>query len=227
MKQAELTEDQQRLLQRFEEIGGVVDFVTFECEDDALSPSAHHQAVILGLKDLQQRADDYAERTSRDMEIPRSRIWQVSIDEEAADRIAPKAITWQEFLGPRYDFDRSGLIVCGKGQFLNEFFFYADTAKRENIIPNERVDDGSGTGFAYAFSSPPYTIQIPAKELGPLFDEFLKMIIGGSETSTVYEWPTEWSNYFDAGKEWWGSFLWTVSNPGCNRIVVIAASTTD
>ena len=142
MKQAELTDDQRRLLQRFEEIGGVVDFVIFDCDDDVSSESAHHQAVILGLKEIQQQADDYAERTSKEMGIPKDRICQISIDKKAAERLAPRRITWEEFLGPRYDFERSGLIVRGKGSFLNENFFYADAARRENIIPDDKSDCG-------------------------------------------------------------------------------------
>tara|TARA_R100001132_G_scaffold27455_1_gene33721 strand:- start:17013 stop:17204 length:192 start_codon:yes stop_codon:yes gene_type:complete len=63
--------------------------------------------------------------------------------------------------------------------------------------------------------------------LRELFDKFLNVIICGSEDSIIFQWPTNWSNYFEAGDEWWGSFLWSVSNPDGNQIVVIAASTTD
>lgn len=38
---------------------------------------------------------------------------------------------------------------------------------------------------------------------------------------------TDWSNYFDAGKEWWGTFYWTVFNKKNNTIMVLGASETD
>ena len=40
-------------------------------------------------------------------------------------------------------------------------------------------------------------------------------------------WGTDWSNYFDAGKEGWGTFFWTIRRPGSDFITVIGASTTD
>jgi hypothetical protein len=227
VKQANLTDGQQRLLARLAEVGGVVEFVFFDCECDASTESSHHCAVQQALMELQRRAEECAVRMSKELGIPKSRFLQVKMDSEAAKKLAPRRITWTEFLGLRYDIDRGGLIVRGKGNFPNEFFFYRDPATQDNIIPPEGIDYGIGTGFAYAFSSPPYGIRMKAEELGLLFDKILKFIIVGSSDSVIYEWPTDWSNYFDAGKEWWGSFLWSISTPESSRIVVIAASTTD
>src|SRR5690606_776991 len=112
------------------------------CECDASDQRMHHAAVLLALKEIQRRADDYAERTSKELGIPKSRIFQVNIDDEAAKKLVPRRITWKGFLGPRYDFNRGGLIVRGKGDFLNDFFFYRDRAIRENIIPPDGIDYG-------------------------------------------------------------------------------------
>lgn len=49
----------------------------------------------------------------------------------------------------------------------------------------------------------------------------------GDESIEVYEWTTDWSNYFDAGHEWWGAACWSVYDRSLNRYVVIMASTTD
>jgi len=43
----------------------------------------------------------------------------------------------------------------------------------------------------------------------------------------VYKWSTDSSNYFDEGKDWWGSFFWTVYNPCRDWYIGIIASTTD
>lgn len=227
MKQAILTTGQERLLQHFEEAGGVVDFVVFDCEENSSDSENHRKAVILGFKELQRRCSDYAKRSSEEHSYPIRDYFKITIDEDAARSLVPVQITWEKFLGLRYEFERQGLIVRGKGDFWNSFFFYSDPAKKRNIIPSEEIDYGIGTGFAYAFSSPPYRIQLSAEALGKLFDKFLNFIICGSSNSIIYEWPTNWSNYFEAGEEWWGSFLWTLSNPDSNQIIVIAASTTD
>ena len=43
----------------------------------------------------------------------------------------------------------------------------------------------------------------------------------------VYEWTTDWSNYFDDGHEWWGTACWSVYDKRMNRYVVIMAESTD
>jgi len=49
----------------------------------------------------------------------------------------------------------------------------------------------------------------------------------GTDKLEVYEWTTDWSNYFDDGHEWWGTACWSVYDKELNRYVVIMASTTD
>ncbi|WP_339684915.1 hypothetical protein [Gimesia maris] len=227
MKLATLSTEQKQLLESFSDAGGVVDFILFECDEDTSNYEIHRKAVILGFKELQRRCSEYAKRSSEEHNYPISNYFKINIDEDAAQSLQPVQISWVEFLGTRYDHERQGLIVRGKGNFLNSFFFYTDPAKKRNIIPSEEIDYGIGTGFAYVFSSPPYNIQLSADDLGEFFDKFLNVVISGAADSIIYEWPTNWSNYFEAGDEWWGSFLWSLSNPESNQIVVIAASTTD
>lgn len=50
---------------------------------------------------------------------------------------------------------------------------------------------------------------------------------GGTEGLEVFRWTTEWSNYFGAGHEWWGSLCLTVYNKMLDRFVVIMASARD
>ena len=49
----------------------------------------------------------------------------------------------------------------------------------------------------------------------------------GTDELEVYEWTTDWSNYFDDGHEWWGAACWSVYDKNMNRYVVIMASATD
>ena len=62
-------------------------------------------------------------------------------------------------------------------------------------------------------------------------DDFMKMnsilFPKGVEMLDVYEWTTDWSNYFDAGHEWWGTACFSVYDRNMDRYVVMMASTTD
>ena len=50
---------------------------------------------------------------------------------------------------------------------------------------------------------------------------------GGTEELEVYRWTTDWSDYFDEGREWWGTLCLTVYDKSLDRFVVIMASATD
>lgn len=62
-------------------------------------------------------------------------------------------------------------------------------------------------------------------------DDFVKinhvLFPNGAESLEVYEWTTDWSDYFDDGHEWWGAACWSVYDRSLKRYVVIMASTTD
>ncbi len=49
----------------------------------------------------------------------------------------------------------------------------------------------------------------------------------GTDSLEVFEWTTEWSDYFDEGHEWWGTLCLTVYDKTLDRFVVIMASATD
>ncbi|MEO0989266.1 MAG: hypothetical protein AAFY20_27600, partial [Cyanobacteria bacterium J06639_14] len=62
----------------------------------------------------------------------------------------------------------------------------------------------------------------------PLLTELVTTLFSGfSEPHTIYQWNSDWSNYFDHGKEWWGTFFWTVHLPQSQVVVGMGASTTD
>ena len=232
MIEANLSSRQKCLLKKFTDAGGVVDYVFFDC-DVAIEPvqaeQTHRQAVIRGLEVLQRRAEEYADHESKRLNISREQFFRPHIDYSLTERLTGKQLSRAEFLGSRYDLRRNGLIVHGgKEPFLNEFLFYLDNAKSENVIPFSQIDNGIGTGYAYAFSDPPYQLRLLAKDKGRIFATINSNLLGGiDDTSVIYEWPTDWTDYFDAGKEWWGSFLWSFANHALSRVVIIAASATD
>lgn len=78
--------------------------------------------------------------------------------------------------------------------------------------------------YWYAFLETPHT-----SGYGP--EDFQKinnaLFPEGTDELEVYEWTTDWSNYFDDGREWWETACWSVYDRKMNRYVVIMASTTD
>lgn len=83
---------------------------------------------------------------------------------------------------------------------------------------------GEQIPYWYAFWETPHT-----SGYGP--DEFRKvnavLFPAGTDALEIYEWTTDWCDYFDDGHEWWGAACWSVYDRRLNRFVVIMASTTD
>jgi hypothetical protein len=115
-------------------------------------------------------------------------------------RLSGRPITRQGFFGPMFD-SESHLPILKNGLFEHEM-----------------------RGFAYAFSQPPYNLEDAER----LFSEFEQLVFDGFSGETEFwEWDTDGLRYFDAGREWWGTFFWTVRPGGGERIVVVLGSTTD
>ena len=50
---------------------------------------------------------------------------------------------------------------------------------------------------------------------------------GDLEELEIYEWTTDWSDYFDDGHEWYGASCWSVYDRSMNRYAVMLVSSTD
>ena len=49
----------------------------------------------------------------------------------------------------------------------------------------------------------------------------------GTDALDIYEWTTDWSDFFDAGHEWYGACCWSVYDKTRNRYAVMLVSATD
>jgi len=141
--------------------------------------------------------------------LPEDSCYCLKIEPETAEG---EAISLEKFLGPRYDRSARTLL-----------FDYTDNRKKYNI-PNEAT-----LGYAYAFSDPPYGLRCESNEkIIGLFNELNELLFNNFRDKLyIYSWSRDWSRYFDAGKEWWGTDLWTVHVPDKKYIVGIGASSTD
>ena len=49
----------------------------------------------------------------------------------------------------------------------------------------------------------------------------------GTDALDIYEWTTNWSDFFDDGHEWYGACCWSVYDKTLNRFAVMLVSATD
>jgi hypothetical protein len=221
------------LYRRLDEVRCAVRFASFEVVDGG--NVAAHREVALRLLELQRDRIDrhFAELLQRPEYVGRHRseFFVVTIIENLlgpGDRIPLK-----EFLGPGCDLPGRRLLLRGHTKnHLNHLFWTGDDENFRNVVQAEVGDD-----FTSAFLEPPYSlIQLVGQEARPLtntekhrlFFETIDRLFGGlSENCTIFRWSADSSSYFDAGKEWWGTYFYTVFAPDFSRIVGVVASTTD
>ena len=86
------------------------------------------------------------------------------------------------------------------------------------------VDAGEQIPYWYAFLEPPQWFDVTPADFRRVNDALFPE---GTDALEVYEWTTDWSNYFDAGHEWWGTACWSVYDKHLDRFVVLLASATD
>lgn len=152
-----------------------------------------------------------------------------------------------KFYGEFADVNQGLDEVTFKGEeiSLNTFLGDAyDMEKKEIVFPPTN-------GLSYALLNPPYNLSLQeyirkeAREYvkydlklsqnknvvqTKIFNQFIQTIGLHTEdknANIIYQWTNNWEEDLDPGKEWWGSFLWTILNKEKGEITVISASSTD
>jgi len=77
--------------------------------------------------------------------------------------------------------------------------------------------------YWYAFLEPPYGTSYLTSD----FLHFNNVLFPNREDTEVYRWNDDFSDYFDAGKEWRGTGLWSAYDKNTGIFVIIGASETD
>lgn len=77
--------------------------------------------------------------------------------------------------------------------------------------------------YWYAFLEPPHGNTYINRD----FIAFNDLLFPNKTHCEVCRWNDEFSNYFDAGKEWWGTGLWSIYDCIDRTMVIIGASLTD
>ncbi len=86
------------------------------------------------------------------------------------------------------------------------------------------ADKNGALNYRKAFLSPPHTNKYTDAD----FDKINSALFPNrTDILEIYEWSTEWSDYFDDGHEWWGALCLSVYDKTLERFVIIMASATD
>ena len=109
-------------------------------------------------------------------------------------------------------------IECDAGAF-----FYEDNRGRFNKGVSE-TPEKMKMNYWLAFSGPPYGIPYSKEDFRKINDSLFPILF--RKDLEIFSWNDDFSNYFDDGKEWWGTALWSIYDKWMNRFVIIGASLT-
>ncbi len=205
-------------LKEFDNYGGRIDIKIFQINDDISKYDSHYLTAKNSIKELQKN----------------SHYFTIDFDENKLKESGTK-ISVEEFLGPCFDFKLMKPILRGDRN-INDLFYYDSKEISENIIKlndSELYKNDTSElytiGFTQAFLDPVHSFRVSNSKLetGKYFIDFCKFLYSDLNKIEVFKWSTDCSNYFDDGKEWWGTHFWTVYNPIKNYYVGITASNTD
>ena len=112
-------------------------------------------------------------------------------------------------------------------------FFYCPNIVKTDYYGNVRYDaewvpndENFGTTVPYW-----YALMEPVHGRRNKPEDFKKvnevLFPNGADALDIYEWTTDWSDFFDAGHEWYGACCWSVYDKTMNRYVVMLVSATD
>lgn len=179
-------------------------------EDDILHQGyrSHKDAILFAMCKVIERYIDYQLKAEIDFNKDRPEDideepfpWSLDIGKAKATRINPGSFLYAPDI----------IEKDNRGKSLHDF-------KMHSAMNGEQLP------YWYAFLATPH-------KTGYGKDDFVKinniLFPNGAESLEVYAWTTDWSNYFDAGHEWWGTACWSVYDKSLHRYVVIMASTTD
>lgn len=203
---------------------------------EKLPPAFKRYDKMLGVLDFAVFDDATGTEEEILSAIPQTLRHSNSFDGEALRLLGCRRIRERAFFGDWYDLDSGHLLKVGGWRT-------ADGRELENPKLNKLdgvkimsgaapcPDAGAGGQFAYAFSCPPYGLKGRPSEVQANFVEIRDFLLPPGQRSEICDWSSprlpEVSDYFAAGMEWWGVFLFSIYIPQIERLTIVAGSTTD
>jgi len=203
---------------------------------DNLPPAFKRYEKMLGVLDF--AVFDEANGTEEEIlsAIPQVLRHSNSFDAARLRLLGCKRIRESAFFGEWYDPDSGNLLKVGNYRAADGSELQNPTLKKLDGVKimsgaSSCPEPGAGGEFAYAFSNPPYGLQARPSEVQAVFAEVRDFILPPAHRGEICDWSnprlSEVSDYFAAGMEWWGVFLFSIHIPAIDRLTIIAGSTTD
>jgi hypothetical protein len=122
---------------------------------------------------------------------------------------------WHALLKNEYDLDISIDKSKMKATQIDAKDFFDVSSNSDGSIAKSYLD---------MFLNPPHGTPYTVEDFNNLND---LLFPNGFNELDIFDWSTDWSNYFDDGNEWWGARCVSIYDKSLNRFVVIGASATD
>lgn len=223
-------------LDEFDRLGGCVQFKIFTVDATKTTYQTHLEIAKQTLIELSRDSEEYFQKIAKELNTDRELYFKQTHDFDKLENSGMQ-IQLREFMGPQFDLQTCKPLIKGVERLYNSYFYYdAEETEKNSVNLNEitghskfNSTDGVSRAFTGAFLDPPYSIRIGKNilEHGQYFLGFCNLLFSDFNTIEIYKWSVDCSNYFDSGKEWWGSHFWTIYNPTKNIYIGITASTTD
>ena len=185
---------------------GEVDYHLLKSDKPYEGMQSHREALVVVF-------DRLAENSIEDLKGIRERC-----GDDLADKLSPLT----------YDIDKAKPTPLDP----NDFFYCPDIVKIDyygNVDYDaewELNDENCGTTVPYW-----YAVMEPVHGRRNKPEDFKKvneaLFPNGTDALDIYEWTTDWSDFFDAGHEWYGACCWSIYDKSMNRYVVMLVSATD
>lgn len=187
-----------KYLETLREGGVVVEYAVMRNNTGEHGLPEHREAADFAMCCISERQEEHARRTMH--KHPHLR--------------------YEQFTHYRWDAALAAAVPYPSEKFLArpDDPYYIDKPK----VTSRAIDPEDGK-YACAFLEPPYGNKFVVKD----WERLNSLLFSSPGNLEIYKWTDNWSNYFDDGKEWWGTFFWTVYDRGHGYFVAVAASSTD
>lgn len=225
------SKEQEDLFAELSGVSCVLDICILEHSKTSQQDTLAKMAAVYGMQTFSRRWEDQFRQNNPGKDI--SEHYQIQLTQGIQP--SGEIISREAFVGKGHDWTKGTITVFRYG---NDFTSRGAVSDSQSVV--------------YALLDPPYGILLPEltgmnwgekfarveaeaqtkllkKFMHTLGLEYEKLDTNRNyfDRQVIYRWSDDWSNYFDQGKEWWGTFFWTILIPDKRRIVVIAASSTD
>jgi len=218
------------LMGRWQALGVVLECVPFALEGaDGRDRGVHRAAALATLEDIRINTTAWSEAVTLrypPSQRPEAGYYGMWIEPDLLGDGEP--VEKEAFIGPYCDLQGRRLLMRGTAKnHPHDLFWFGDPETPRHRVPPPTRKHANGS-FTDAYLDPPYGLSgTPAERNAAFFDALDLLFDGLRGDCTIHRWSDAASNYFDDGREWWGTHFWTVHASGADRIVGVVASATD